>query len=183
MFRQFYSRSCERYRENYPALRLLYAKPGKLGKMKILSKAAVIFTYAMYAVGPLTAVRQFIGLPLLLFRVVHFTAVPFASFLFTTIARKAINAPRPYEQGVEPLIPKSTSGLSFPSRHTTCVTAIALAWLTVSPLAGCIMAVCAVYIGASRIISGVHYPLDVICGALVSVVIFAVSSVIMYFVF
>lgn len=98
--------------------------------------------------------------------------VPAGTFAFVTLLRYVINAPRPYEvTGIVPIIKKDTVGLSFPSRHTSSVFIIAMAYLYVNAVLGFFMMIFAVLIGLSRIVFGVHFAKDVIAGALISIVI------------
>lgn len=104
--------------------------------------------------------------------------IPAIGFCLLTVLRKAVNAPRPYEVfEASPIIPKNTSGLSFPSRHTFSIFVIAttmqicspVAW--VGPVALCLACVLAVL----RVLGGVHFPRDVIAGALLGAAIGAIE--------
>lgn len=95
--------------------------------------------------------------------------VPAAGFLAVTIVRNLVNAPRPYENGGEPpLIDKTTSGHSFPSRHTFCMFMIAYTWLDWQVAAGIILLCCAVLLAICRVVLRVHYPRDVIAAAILA---------------
>lgn len=97
-------------------------------------------------------------------------AVPLFMFLTLSLARRYINAPRPYEvYDFTPLYPKDTKGKSFPSRHTASAMVIAMAFLSFSPVLGAAFAAAAILIAASRIFGGVHFPKDVIAGVLYAV--------------
>lgn|GEM_PF-2843808 len=54
---------------------------------------------------------------------------------------------------------------SFPSDHTTAAFAIATAILLRNRLWGALTLVAAAALGISRVVIGVHYPLDVLAGA------------------
>ena len=92
-------------------------------------------------------------------------------FLCTNVAVKPlIQRPRPYT-AVEGLIPLLTSGdpNSFPSGHTCAAFAAGLAWAGTcsarwARVAAVVSAVC---MGLSRLYVGVHYPSDVLAGALI----------------
>ena len=92
-------------------------------------------------------------------------------FLCTNVAVKPLlQRPRPYT-AVEGLIPLLTSGdpNSFPSGHTCAAFAAGLAWAWALPRrwmrwTGLVLAVC---MGLSRLYVGVHYPSDVLAGALI----------------
>jgi undecaprenyl-diphosphatase len=76
--------------------------------------------------------------------------------------------PRPYEAhvGVETWVPRSHDP-SFPSDHASAVFGIAFAVLMFDRWAGALFVAAAALIGAGRVLVGVHYPGDVLAGALV----------------
>ena len=83
--------------------------------------------------------------------------------------RKTINAPRPYEVfDASPVIPKDTRGNSFPSRHAFSIFVIAMTFCACCPLAwvGSVMLAAGVLLAVIRVVSGVHFPRDVVVGAL-----------------
>ncbi len=61
------------------------------------------------------------------------------------------------------------AGKSFPSDHTTVTTAIAAAFLFLTPFKriGIALAFCALLIGFARIFVGIHYPIDILGGLIV----------------
>ena len=96
------------------------------------------------------------------------------SLLFTNLGLKLLlTRPRPYTV-VEGLIPLLTSGdpNSFPSGHTSAAFAAGLVWASTLPKPWMrrTAAVQAVLMGLSRLYVGVHYPSDVLAGALVGTV-------------
>ena len=66
---------------------------------------------------------------------------------------------------------KSTKGKSCPSRHTACAVIIALACMYISLPFGIVMMIIALLIAASRPVMGVHFPLDVVFGAVLSLAV------------
>lgn len=94
-------------------------------------------------------------------------AVPFAVL---SLLRKKINAPRPYEVwGVAPLLPKDTKGKSFPSRHVFSAFVIAcVAGFICLPL-GAAVGILGALLMVIRVIGGVHFPRDVVAGALIGI--------------
>ena len=95
--------------------------------------------------------------------------VPGVSFVLVTVLRKAINAPRPYEVfETASVIPKDTRGNSFPSRHAFSIFVIAMTFCACCPLAwaGPVMLAAGVLLAVIRVVSGVHFPRDVVVGAL-----------------
>ena len=80
--------------------------------------------------------------------------------------------PRPYQDhplGVIPLITPSLDP-SFPSDHATAAFAIAFGILFVTRRAGWLFVAWAALIGISRVLAGMHYPTDVLAGAVVGLV-------------
>ena len=93
--------------------------------------------------------------------------VPGFVFLGGTLLRKKLNFPRPYEQpGFTPLVEKETRGQSFPSRHALSAAVLAAVWLSFYPAVGGVMVAVTVAICVLRVLAGVHFPRDVIAGAL-----------------
>ena len=104
----------------------------------------------------------------------HALLVPGISFVLVTVVRRAINAPRPYEVfGVVPVIPKDTKGNSFPSRHAFSIFVIAVTFCACCPLAwaGPLMLAAGVALAVIRVVSGVHFPRDVVAGAALGIVL------------
>ena len=88
--------------------------------------------------------------------------------LFNFIISIFIQRQRPFEVGIGENIYGSVWTIgSFPSEHTTIVFAIALAVFLTYKKFGTILLVLAAIVGISRIYVGIHYPLDIIGGALV----------------
>lgn len=143
-------------------------KKAKLTRLlNILNKA---LTYLIFAAYPAMLVYLLIKnrerLPMAI-------AVPAVSFVLLSVFRRTVNFPRPYEVfEMLPVIPKSTKGKSFPSRHVFCVAIIgvtALYALPKLPVIGIIILVIAVLMAVLRVCSGVHFPRDVIAGFLCGV--------------
>lgn len=135
------------------------ARPAARRALRLLAVGAVAAVYAAY-IGLLAVLawrRRALFWGTL--------CVPAAAFLIGTAVRAAIDRPRPYEAlGFAPLFPKATRGRSMPSRHCFCAAAIAVTAAAVSPALGAVLAVLAVLIAATRVLSGVHYPGDVLAG-------------------
>ena len=124
-------------------------------------------TYICYFLYPALLVYVALNYQELLLKMV---VVPGVSFVAVSLFRRFHNAPRPYEAlDIDPLIHKSTSGRSFPSRHIFSVFMIAMCYLRVFVPLGCILLVCGVAMGVIRVLGGVHYPKDVIAGAAVAI--------------
>ena len=140
-----------------------------------------VLTKAVYALYPLL---------LIYLAVYHLTdkepgfvpalLVPGISFVLVSIFRNWYDAPRPYEiPGAKPpLIKKDAPGKSFPSRHIFSIFVIAVTFFWVWPMPGILIGIAGVLLAWSRVAGGVHFPRDVIAGALIGVF----SGVIGYYV-
>lgn len=93
--------------------------------------------------------------------------VPAIGLIAVSILRAALNAPRPYESlDIDPLLPATTHGKSFPSRHVASGALIAAVLAVVNPALGIGVAVLTALLAWIRVVGGVHHPKDVIVGAL-----------------
>jgi membrane-associated phospholipid phosphatase len=140
-----------------------------------------VLTKAVYALYPLL---------LIYLAVYHLTdkepgfvpalLVPGISFVLVSIFRNWYDAPRPYEiPGAKPpLIKKDAPGKSFPSRHIFSIFVIAVTFFWVWPVPGILIGIAGILLAWSRVAGGVHFPRDVIAGALIGVF----SGVIGYYV-
>lgn len=100
--------------------------------------------------------------------------IPCVSFILLSVVRKLINAPRPYEIfKTAPLIPKTTKGKSFPSRHVFSIFVIGTTFVyTCSiPELGYLIYVLGILLAAIRVVSGVHFPRDVLAGACLGILL------------
>jgi membrane-associated phospholipid phosphatase len=80
-----------------------------------------------------------------------------------------VRRPRPVLEGLPPL-GGAPSSLSFPSAHATSSFAVATAMTRVDPLGGLAFAL-AIALALSRPYLGMHYPSDVVAGALIGVLL------------
>ncbi len=103
-------------------------------------------------------------------RLLRFLIVPAVGFVAVTLLRKLVGASRPYEvYDFVPLLNKGTKHNSFPSRHVFSNMIIASAVFYINGPIGIFMAVCGTILAVLRVITGVHFPKDVIAGALLAV--------------
>jgi undecaprenyl-diphosphatase len=89
--------------------------------------------------------------------------------LLNQVIAQLWHRPRPYQDhplGVVPLLSPSHDP-SFPSDHATAAFAIAFGILFVARRTGWLFVAWAALIAASRVLAGMHYPTDVLAGALV----------------
>lgn len=93
-------------------------------------------------------------------------------FLTITIFRFLINRERPYERYHIRPVKKHKKGKSFPSRHSASAFMIAFIMLDVNTGLGHILMICAIIVGLSRILGGLHYISDVLAGFLFSLILY-----------
>jgi len=88
-----------------------------------------------------------------------------------TLLKIIIQSPRPYLalENVVPLLNKTD--FSFPSGHATFFMAISFAVFLSHRRAGYLFMLCALLIGLSRIIVGVHFPVDILVGFILGIAI------------
>ena len=96
--------------------------------------------------------------------------VPAVSFAAVTLFRSACNAPRPYEQGIDALLKKKRTGHSFPSRHVFSAVMIAVTAAYLLPALSVPLFVAAALLALIRVLGGIHYPRDVLCGGLFALI-------------
>lgn len=101
------------------------------------------------------------------------------TFFITQIIKTAVGYPRPFQvlQNVNSLSLHGNFD-SFPSAHSAFVFCIAMFVYYYSKSTGIILFALATLVAISRIFVGVHFPLDVIVGALIGVIVpWAIISV------
>ena len=92
----------------------------------------------------------------------------------TNIIDNLLQSPRPFTAlGVEALI-NHTDVNSFPSGHMASLIPIALTLLVVKRRSGIWVLIATLAIGIARIITGVHWPSDILGGIIVGVLGFSV---------
>ena len=140
----------------------LRGRPGVVRALNIVNHGIVVVFYAAYA---LLLGWACVSDPWKLAPLVGVTAVGFAAVSFY---RRRFNAPRPYECcAIAPLIARDGAGKSFPSRHAFSAFAIAASWFAGSAPVAVVLLVAAVVLAVCRVLGGVHFPRDVVVGALI----------------
>ena len=140
----------------------LRGRPGVVRALNIVNHGIVVVFYAAYA---LLLGWACVSDPWKLTPLVGVTAVGFAAVSFF---RRRFNAPRPYECcSIAPLIARDGAGKSFPSRHAFSAFAIAASWFAGSAPVAVVLLVAAVVLAVCRVLGGVHFPRDVVVGALI----------------
>lgn len=132
--------------------------------LKILNKLTTSLVYLVYPVFLLILVVKGD------IRFWKVLIIPGISFILLSAFRKYINVPRPYEVlDIVPIISKETEGKSFPSRHVFSVFVIAMTLYYISIPIGISLMVIGIIVGIVRVVGGVHFPRDVIAGALIGI--------------
>ena len=140
----------------------LRGRPGVVRALNIVNRGIVIVFYVVYA---LLLGWACVSDPWRLVPLVGVTAVGFVAVSFF---RRRFNAPRPYECcAIAPLIARDGAGKSFPSRHAFSAFAIAASWFAASAPVAVVLLVAAVVLAVCRVLGGVHFPHDVVVGALI----------------
>lgn len=103
-------------------------------------------------------------------RAIALLFVPAFSFMAVSIVRKLFHKPRPYEiYDFQPVIPREKNGDSFPSRHVFSIVLIATLWFGIWRPAGIFLLFSGILLALIRVIGGVHFPKDVLCGAIIGI--------------
>ncbi len=98
-------------------------------------------------------------------------AKPFSVLIICKLLRKQINRKRPYEIFNNMNLPTKKDA-SFPSNHTASSFIISFLFFYVNPFLALIMILIASVVSLSRIIVGLHFPLDILFGFLISLSFF-----------
>lgn len=132
---------------------------------KLINRLNQMITISVYCIYPLMLVLLFFTQDDRFWRVL---LAPTISFIAVSIFRNVYNAPRPYEvTDNKPILKKNTKGKSFPSRHVFSVFVIAMTLFYISKPLGISLMVSGVILAYLRVIGGVHFPKDVIAGAII----------------
>lgn len=161
------------YYEFYTTLSNWFSRhPRLIGALRIFNQLAVVIMYLAYLGALLVAVGQAWPSPVALFQTVGpLVIIPGLGFGILTLARRYLNAPRPYDEWmIDPLIPREKHGDSLPSRHVFSATVISLVAWRVAWLAGVVLLVLTVLLALARVLGGVHYPRDVVAGMLCGII-------------
>lgn len=101
----------------------------------------------------------------LMFLIALFSAI-ISRFVITEIIRALYHSPRPFQAlPVRQLIPES--GWSLPSGHAAFFFAVSMAIWLYNRRLGWFFFITSLIMGAARIFSGVHWPLDIFWGVIV----------------
>ena len=96
------------------------------------------------------------------------TLITFITWLIGQILKYVFNIPRPLTSVASPLIVLDPS---FPSTHTALLVALGTLVFTRNKILGSLILALALVVGAARVILGVHFPVDILGGFVLGVVI------------
>lgn len=152
-------------KQQYERISAPFRAPRRQRLLQRANRALTIAIYAFYIglCGLWLIGRDTRLLPTLL--------IPGVPFVLVSLFRKWHDAPRPYEAlDIDPVISKDTRGKSFPSRHVFSVFVIAMAASLLSPIATATLCLAGLVMAYIRVVGGVHFPRDVVAGALIGVI-------------
>lgn len=93
-----------------------------------------------------------------------------SAWLVANILKITMKVNRPFvDLGIIPL--RLEDGFSFPSQHMAVFTALSVALFLINKKVGFVFLIIAILIGLSRIVVGVHYPLDILGGLFVGALV------------
>lgn len=113
------------------------------------------------------------------YTLIYFLGIPGFTLGLVSLLRDVIKRPRPFDTlKVKPSL-EHESGGSFPSKHSSSAMIIALSFFFINPSLGALLILLAFITGASRVFTGVHYPMDVLAGQVIAVLVWCLGLFIM----
>lgn len=111
-----------------------------------------------------------------IFPCLHMVAVGLSSVGAYKLIKTSASRPRPFEvsQAIAPGMPP-LDRFSFPSGHTLHAVAFTGVALVYYPALACLLLPFTLLVGVSRVILGLHYPSDVLAGAVIGASIAGIS--------
>lgn len=102
--------------------------------------------------------------------------------LVSLIIKKLVHSPRPFvaDASFEPLFTVSSLYDSFPSGHTAFFFALAFGAFALHRRSSVLILLAAMGIALSRIIAGVHYPVDILGGIIIAALSVWLSKALIY---
>lgn len=152
------------YKTFYAALSQPYRDEGA---EQLVNTFNDLITFLFYALYPLLLIYMYLNHRGLLLKSL---LVPAGSFLLISLFRMFYDRQRPYEAyDIDALIHKSSKGHSMPSRHIFSCMVIAMTVLQINESVGVLLLLAGFTEAFIRVIGGVHYPDDVIAGAVLGI--------------
>lgn len=100
--------------------------------------------------------------------------IVFGSWLVSNLLKSLFKIPRPFERFLDVVPLSFADGFSFPSSHAAVFSAIAVLMYTYNKKTGILFWILAILVSLSRIVQGVHTPVDILFGI-------GVGSLVAYF--
>lgn len=163
-------------RDRYVALREWFLCHQRA--LKVLKTAYTVLPAVVFVLYPvMIIIKAVLGFDAELLKMI---LVPAGVFAGVTVLRKLIGRTRPYDKyGVTPLIQKDDNHSSMPSRHAASAFIIAMSGFVLAVPLGISLLCMAALIAATRVLAGVHFISDVVCGMLISVIVGIVFFIIL----
>jgi len=106
----------------------------------------------------------------------------FLAWLLAILIKMLFFTKRPYlSKRTKTLLRKKKSSPAFPSGHTALAFALAVSFFYLNPVLGIISLIVACLIGLARIISGLHWPIDILGGAVLGWLVSFIFFTYLYF--
>lgn len=131
----------------------------------------IVIFFADYAIFLLFALLPVLWIQKKREMVLHTIISAFIAWLISKFLKDFFAVPRPYvANGFAPLVGNFSDG-SFPSNHTAAAFAISVSLFLHKYKWGIPLIFISLAIGISRILGGVHYPLDILGGAAIGSIV------------
>ena len=147
----------------------VYSRERNVRLLKVLGTVGVGYVAVTYAALCIMALLD--GGVLALVRLLCMAAIP---FVLVSVLRLVLDCARPYETvdlaQFEKMRAERKTGRSFPSRHVFSAFLIGTLAMAYSPTLGVLTLLVGAYIGAERSLLGIHYPKDVVVGAIIGAI-------------
>ena len=101
--------------------------------------------------------------------ILKYTFVPLLTIIIAKIIRKKINSKRPFEKMDIISLIKHKGGGAMPSNHATSSMVLAISFMYILPKYSILYIILAILTGISRIMAGLHYPIDILTGFLLGI--------------
>ncbi|MDI6591636.1 MAG: phosphatase PAP2 family protein [Patescibacteria group bacterium] len=101
--------------------------------------------------------------------IIAFSSAILAKFVITEFIRFLWNRPRPFVENQTNLLLDQINAAAFPSGHAAFFFALSLAIYFYNKKAGIIFLIASFLISISRVFCGIHWPTDILAGALVGI--------------
>ncbi len=105
-------------------------------------------------------------------QVVHALLASFIAFTIAEILKRVFNTPRPYDVNhLATEVVALPSDPGFPSVHATVVFALSITIWLHDHKVGLIFIILAILVGWARVAANVHYPIDIMGGAIIGSIV------------